>query len=210
MRSLTGWLLLAVVLALIWHPGPAPALEFALGEAGGRSLALRGEILRGDAGRVERLLHAHGRVGAVRLDSTGGNLAEAFAIGRLLRRQGISARVGDGAVCASACVYVLAGSPRRQVEAGGRVGVHMFASTHEGDVLAMIAQLVREHGSEGAAIVARRLERHAAVMAAEVAGYLDEMSVPLALMIPTLATPPDRIRWLSRQEMRAYGLAEGD
>ncbi len=205
MRSLTGWLLLA--LALVWYPAPAPALDFALAEAGGRSLALRGEIRRGDAGRVERLLRAHGQIGAVRLDSTGGNLAEAFAIGRLLRRQGMAASVGDGAVCASACVYVLAGSPRRQVAAGGRVGVHMFASTHEGDVLAMIAQLVREHGPEGAAIVARRLERHAAVMAAEVAGYLDEMSVPLALMIPTLATPPDRIRWLTRQELRAFGLA---
>lgn len=209
MRPVWGWLLLA--LALAWRPVPASALDFALtGAGGGRSLILRGEIARGDAGRVERLLRASGPIVAVRLDSTGGNLAEAFAIGRLLRRGRIPARIGDGAVCASACVYVLAGAPLRHVAPGGRIGVHMFASTHDGDVLAMIARLVREHGQEGAAIVARRLEQRSAAMASEVAGYLDEMSVPLALMIPTLATPPDQVRWLTREEMRAFGLAEGD
>jgi len=204
-----GWLLLALALALC--PAPATALDFALSDAGdGRSLIMRGEIARGDADRVERLLRASGPIVAVRLDSTGGNLAEAFAIGRLLRRGRIAAEIGDGAVCASACVYVLAGAPRRHVAQGGRVGVHMFASAHDGDVLAMIARLVREHGREGAAIVARRLEQRSAAMASEVAGYLEEMSVPLGLMIPTLATPPDKVRWLTRREMRAFGLSAGD
>jgi hypothetical protein len=83
----------------------------------------------------------------------------------------------------------------------------MFASTHDGDALAMIARLVREHGQEGAAIVARRLEQRSAAMASQVAGYLEEMSVPLALMIPTLATPPNQVRWLTREELRAFGLS---
>ncbi|HMR32238.1 MAG TPA: hypothetical protein PKA13_15740 [Geminicoccaceae bacterium] len=198
-------LLLLLVLALT--PLRAGALEFALTEQqGAHVLTLRGEIARDDAGRVERLLRLSAPVVAVRFDSTGGNLTEAFAIGRLLRRQRVAARVPDGAVCASACVYAFAGARDRQVGPEGRIGVHMYASTHGGDVLAMIAQLVREHGQEGAAIVARRLEQRSAAMTLEVAAYLEEMAIPLSLLIPTFATPPDRVHWLSRDELRAFRL----
>ena len=205
---MSRWLLL-IVLAL--GAAPASALDFALAGAGnGRVLVMRGEIARGDGGRAERLLRLPGHVAAVRLDSTGGNLAEAFVIGRLLRRHHLAAQVADDAVCASACVYVLAGATRRQLAPGARVGVHMFASSHDGDVLAMIAELVREHGEEGAAIVARRLDQRSAAMASEVASYLEEMSISLALMIPTLATPADRVRWLTRAELREFGLLAGE
>lgn len=198
-------LLLLLVVALA--PLPAGALEFALAKQDGvQSLVLRGEIARDDARRVERLLRLSDPVADVRLDSTGGNLDEAFALGRLLHRHRLAARVPDGAVCASACVYVFVGARSREVEPDGRIGVHMYASTHGGDVLAMIAQLVRDHGDEGAAIVARKLEQRSAAMTLEVASYLNEMSIPLALLIPTFATPPDRVRWLSRDELRAFRL----
>ncbi len=200
-------LLLLLVVALA--PLPASALEFALAKQGGsQSLVLRGEIAHDDARRVERLLRLSGPVAGVRLDSTGGNLSEALALGRLLHRQRLAARVPAGAVCASACVYAFAGARSREVESGGRIGVHMYASTHGGDVLAMIAQLVREHGDEGAAIVARKLEQRSAAMTLEVASYLDEMSIPLTLLIPTFATPPDEVRWLSRDELRAFRLTD--
>lgn len=198
-------LLMLLVIALA--PLPAGALEFALAKQGSaQSLVLRGEIVQDDTRRVERLLRLSGPVAAIRFDSTGGNLSEAFALGRLLRRQHLAARIPAGAVCASACVYAFAGATSRQVDPGGRIGVHMYASTHGGDVLAMIAQLVREHGQEGAAIVARRLEQRSAAMILEVASYLEEMSIPLALLIPTFATPPDGVHWLSRAELRAFRL----
>ena len=77
-------------------------------------------------------------------------------------------------------------------------------------VLGTLAFASARRFGEGAAIVARRLEQRSAVMASQVAGYLEEMSVPLALMIPTLATPPDEVRWLTRREMRAFGLSGDD
>lgn len=40
----------------------------------------------------------------------------------------------------------------------------------------------------------------------EVMGYLDEMGIDLRLMQPALATPPDAIYILVREELERYGL----
>jgi hypothetical protein len=45
-------------------------------------------------------------------------------------------------------------------------------------------------------------------VAYEQASYLKEMSISLALMIPTFATRPDDIHWLSRDELHAFNLVD--
>lgn len=69
----------------------------------------------------------------VYLNSPGGSLLAAMAIGRLLRGHGFDTAVGTrtvdplqpaGGVCYSACPFALAGGVHRVLEAGSLVGVH--------------------------------------------------------------------------------------
>jgi hypothetical protein len=65
----------------------------------------------------------------VYLNSPGGSIVDAMAIGRMLRKIGLSASVERGATCASACVYILAAAKSRRID--GLVGIHRpyFGST---------------------------------------------------------------------------------
>jgi hypothetical protein len=60
----------------------------------------------------------------VELDSVGGDISEAEAIGRTIRAHFLYTFVGDGKVCASACVLILAAGVDRVVLPGARIGVH--------------------------------------------------------------------------------------
>jgi len=96
---------------------------------------LSGDITPADvesAGIMESLLKSgkqkiEGNV--VWLASNGGDIDAGMAIGRLLRRLGISTLVGRDDQCLSACVFAFMGGERRRVE--GRLGIHRpyFLST---------------------------------------------------------------------------------
>src|SRR5215472_14729528 len=58
----------------------------------------------------------------VDIDSPGGQVFAGLEIGRLLRREAALVRVGRGASCISACVFVLMGGAEREVAAGARIG----------------------------------------------------------------------------------------
>ena len=57
------------------------------------------------------------------LDSEGGDVYAALRIGRMLRKARAWTHVLKGSKCISACVFLLAGSVRRDVD-GGVVGIH--------------------------------------------------------------------------------------
>ena len=65
-------------------------------------LALTGTIDPGAAERVKAEIDAHGEyIKTVALNSPGGAVAEALAIGKLIREKGFSTSVAAGALCAS-------------------------------------------------------------------------------------------------------------
>jgi len=80
---------------------------------------LTGDIKRADVATLEKLIPQY-RV--IFLNSAGGDLDAAMDLGRILRKHGTLAIVFPDHVCASACVFVLAGSNDRTV--GGKVGIH--------------------------------------------------------------------------------------
>ena len=96
---------------------------------------LSGDITRADvesAAVMESLLKSGKQKiegNGIWLASNGGDIDAGMALGRLLRRLGISTLVGRDDQCLSACVFAFMGGERRRVE--GRLGIHRpyFLST---------------------------------------------------------------------------------
>ena len=60
--------------------------------------------------------------GLVILDSEGGDVVSALTIGRLIRARNFETDVTNNALCASACIFILAAGVDRS--AYGRIGIH--------------------------------------------------------------------------------------
>lgn len=155
----------------------------------GQVIRLAGQIAAGDADRFARWLdETRPEASRVSLDSSGGSVADAVAIGRTIRAAGYDTVVEDGSVCMSACPYLLAGGVRRSVARGGVVGVHQHYFGKNTMLPAFMA-------------VADMQRAQASVM-----DYLDEMGVDLRLMTHALRTRPDDINVLSPQVLEELRL----
>jgi len=120
----------------------------------------------------------------VEIDSEGGEIFAAMEIGRLLRDADASIAVERGAVCNSACVFVLMGATRRSVARGARVGIHrpsLGAGSRAADVDALADQL---------------------------RWYAEQMGISPAIVPEIMQIPSNRMRFLTVAELREYGLSE--
>lgn len=160
-------------------------LEFSLA---GDQIRILGQIAPGDADRfVSWLQTTQPEQTLVALNSAGGSVADALAIGRTIRGAGYSTQVSAGAVCMSACPYLLAAGDTRRVDRGGVVGVHQHYFGKDTLLPAFMAVADLQRGQ------------------ASVMDYLDEMGVDLRLMSYALRTPADEIHVLDpplMQELR--------
>ena len=159
---------------------------------GAPSLTLTGQIAPGDAGRLADLLDTAPAPATVFLNSPGGSVQDALAIGRTLRAIGAETRMSGSDICLSACPYILAAGTARTVDDGAWVGVHQHFF---GENTALPAFLAVEDIQRGQG---------------EVMAYLDEMGIDPLLMQPALLTPPDEIYLLLPEEMERYNLVTGD
>lgn len=152
-------------------------------------ILVHGEISWGDGRRLGELLEQNADV-RVYLDSPGGSLGEALEMGRLLREHQITAVVDDGALCVSACVFVLAGASKRVLHVNGRLGIHRSRLP-----LKLLAHL--EPGEA---------EAFYSKLHALAADYLEEMRMPIALFDAMQDIPAEDIRYLSIREAMEMGL----
>lgn len=160
------------------------------------SIYLDGVIDADAAARLERFLARREVAGAVvYLNSPGGSLPAAMALGRLLRGARFDARVGARAVdsgrvvpgvCSGACAFALAGGLHRQVEPGSWIGVERLDSGPPGP-------------DETAA------ERRARF---EPLNYLAEMGVDAALVDLMAGVPYGTTRPLAPEEAARFGLID--
>ncbi len=156
----------------------------------GRVMTLTGAIDPGAAARVaEHLDRLTQMPDAVALHSPGGVVDEALAIGRELRRRGLPTRVPAGAICLSACPYILAGGDARTVSAAASVGVHQ-SFYDQSAFLPVFAAVAEIQAAEAAAM-----------------RYLAEMGVDPLVRIPALETPSRQIYLLTPDELTEYRLA---
>lgn len=139
-----GFALVAVVLAaintsklLVANTGPV-FLEFAkiliYGDPfptytlqilkSGTELALSGGIRTGIANDFSKLLAAAPEVRIVHLNSLGGRIGEARAVGQQIRRRGLITYVSDQ--CASACTIVFLHGQQKWIAETGRLGFHQY------------------------------------------------------------------------------------
>jgi hypothetical protein len=185
--------------------GPGPAVTtpievlrqpLSVALVSGGVLALTGTIAAGAADRVAAEIAAHGEyIGTVALDSPGGVVDEALAIGRLIREQGYATSVAAGAICASSCPLVFAGGKERLATAQSAIGVHqIYAAAAGGSAAARLA-------AAGDAM------SEAQTLTAQISRYLRAMGVDEEVWLRALETPPDRLTYFSPEELTGLKLA---
>lgn len=173
-------------------PGELPT-RLALTPVEGATHRLEGAIVAGDADRIiERLAEVSPRPDWLVLQSPGGAVDEALALGRHLRREGIGTRILAGEYCHSACPYVFAGGAEREAEPDAQIGVHQH---YFGESTILPAAFAVEDIQTGQG---------------RVLAYLHEMGIDPLVMRHALVTPPDEIYVLLREELRDYGFIEDD
>jgi len=114
------------------------------------------------------------------LDSSGGSVAAAMAIGRLLRKHQAKALLDREASCVSSCTLVLAAATTRMVY--GRVGVHRPYFDLGPDEERVTPKIIRE-------------------MLDQVGDYLDEMNIQPSLFELMISTAPENVRYLNDNEI---------
>ena len=153
---------------------------------------------------AENHLHPHGlsTKPTVCFDSPGGEILGGIGLGNTIRENGFNtclkssySRVNANspgrengiflkdAVCASACVFALAGGVEREIGENAKVGIHEFSGPHW----------------------AKR-DNSTPLSFAAVSGYLELMGINKMLLCMALFYPPDKIHWLSASEINQAGL----
>ncbi|WP_425433990.1 hypothetical protein [Loktanella fryxellensis] len=157
------------------------------------TITLTGQIATGDADRFTEFL---GTVDPAPvqafLNSPGGSVQDALAMGTAIRAAGITTALSDTDVCLSACPYLLAAGTTRTVADGGLVGVHQH---YFGENTALPTFLAVEDIQRGQG---------------EVMTYLSDMDIDPLVMRHALTTPPDEIYLLTASEMETYRLTTPD
>jgi hypothetical protein len=165
---------------------------------GGGVLELTGTIDPGAAARFAAEVEARGEyIDTVALNSPGGSVDDALAMGELLRARGFATSVGSGAMCASSCPLVFAAGVERHADAAAVIGVHQ--------IYASVATGALPQGARAAGIAMSEAQKTTAV----VTRYLSTMGVDPALWLHALETPPDRLYYLTPEELAEFRLVTG-
>lgn len=158
----------------------------------GGILDLTGTITPGSAGDFAAEIERRGAyVETVRLDSPGGSVEDALAIAAMIRDEGFGTSVEAGSVCASSCPLILAAGGTRHVSPEASVGVHQIYAAPEDSGRIGPAQAMSD-----AQMITARIARH-----------FEAMGVSSSVWMHALETPPDRLYYLTQEQMLDYGLA---
>lgn len=147
-----------------------------------------GEITENDAARLGAITSTPGFTEMIVLDSNGGLVREALAIGDIIRKRGWDVYIPAGASCLSACIYAMAGGVERDVGEGSVVGVHQF------------------YGGLDASSAPSAVQGQTQRMAARILSHLNRMGVKPAVLSIAMETPPEQIYAFSWRELAYYGV----
>jgi ATP-dependent protease ClpP protease subunit len=151
-------------------------------------IQIYGEITDSTLQELERAKNS--KLKFVSLNSTGGDVSASIRIARLLRDgEPYWVTIEQHSVCYSSCVLLLAGAGRRDV--AGKVGIHRPYSSN----------VQAERSVANIQVEQKRVE-------AIVKGFLAEVNVNPALYDDMMATPPHRIKVLSRDQLEKYGISD--
>jgi hypothetical protein len=123
------------------------------------------------------------------LNSPGGSVADAIAMGRLIREKKFSTEVEAGKYCASSCPLVFAGGIERKAGDKAAIGVHQVAALRT---------------STGGAI--RDEMSVAQNISASCQRYLREMGIDLQVWTHAMETPHDKLFIFKPEELKSLNL----
>jgi hypothetical protein len=170
-------------------------LEVKLGSGG--VLTVTGTIMPGSAETFAAAVESYAEyIKTVALDSPGGSVRDALAMGKLIRDKGLSTSVAAGSLCASSCPLVFAGGKERVAAPTAAIAVHQIYAATPSD-----ATLASRIAAAGNAM------SDAQTMTAEISRYLIDMGTEPEVWLRALETPPDRLSYFSSSDLIRLKLA---
>jgi hypothetical protein len=176
------------------EPGGAAAKPMTFELVGGGKLMAVGTITPGISDSFAAEVGRHGEyIKTVVLNSPGGSVADALAIGRLIRDKRFSTEVEAGKYCVSSCPLVFVGGVDRHAGDRAIIGVHQVAALHSAS-----AGPPRDEMSVAQNISAR-CQR-----------YLGEMGVSLQVWVHAMETPHDKLFVFAPDELKSLNIVTAD
>lgn len=172
------------------QPGGALAQPMTFELVGGGKLLATGSITPGISQSFAAEVGRHGDyIKTVVLSSPGGSVADALAMGRLIRERKFATEVEAGKYCVSSCPLVFAGGVERRAGERASIGVHQVTA-----MPSAANQAPRDEMSVAQNISAR-CQR-----------YLGEMGVSLQAWVHAMETPHDRLFVFKPDELKSLNL----
>jgi hypothetical protein len=157
--------------------------------SGGKLMAT-GTITPGMSESFAAEVGKHGDyVKTVVLNSPGGSVTDAMAMGRLIRERKFATEVEAGKYCASSCPLMFAGGVERRVGNRAAIGVHQVA------VSATPALGPRRDEMSIAQNISARCQR-----------YLGDMGINLQVWVHAMETPHDRLFVFKPDELKSLNI----
>lgn len=156
---------------------------------GGRLMAsgiITAEASRSFAAEAER--HSE-YIRTVVLNSLGGSVTDALAMGRLIREKRFATEVEAGKYCVSSCPLVFAGGVDRRAGEKASIGVHQMTAMHSA------ANGPPRDEMSVAQDISARCQR-----------YLGDMGVSLQVWVHAMETPHDRLFVFKTDELKSLNL----
>jgi hypothetical protein len=123
------------------------------------------------------------------LNSPGGSVADALAMGRLIRERNFATEIEAGKYCASSCPLVFAGGVERRVGDKAIIGVHQVAAIGSAGGLPRDEMNVAQN-------ISARCQR-----------YLADMGVSLQVWVHAMETPHEKLFVFKPDELKSLNLA---
>lgn len=128
-------------------------------------------------------------VKTVVLNSPGGSVSDALAMGRLIREKRLSTEVEAGKLCASSCPLMFVGGQERRASEKAAIGVHQVFAASAPD-----PNVQRDEMSDAQRISAR-CQR-----------YLGDMGINLQVWVHAMETPKDRLFVFKPDELKTLNV----
>jgi len=172
------------------EPEGALAMPMTFELVGGGRLLANGTITPGISQAFAAEIGKRGDyIKTVVLNSPGGSVVDALAMGRLIREKNIGTEVAAGKYCASSCPLMFAGGIERRAGEKATIGVHQVAA-----IRTSIKNPAQDemNMAQGISALCQR--------------YLGEMGVSLQVWIHAMETPHDKLFVFKPNELRSLNL----
>jgi hypothetical protein len=172
------------------QPDRATAKPMTFELMGGGRLMASGTITQGSSLDFAAEVERHGEyIRTVVLDSPGGSVTDAMAIGRLIREKKFATEVEAGKYCVSSCPLVFAGGVDRRAGENAMVGVHQVAAMRSA------ANGPLRDEMSVAQNISARCQR-----------YLGDMGVNLQVWVDAMETPHDKVFLFKPDELKSLNI----